>query len=464
MWRFIRSHWQVALILLLFLGSLGFLLLTSFAVVTIPNREMEQRRLLGLAAQELAEALQEYEGTWPPPLEKKGRITDRYHRSLAALAQQVLRKYPGCEGGIYFGRQLDQFAGFVHPDSPSPPPPHRRDPPPIETPTIRLQAREALERPASEGPLIEARDIDRGRIAVATCAVGDSRPAWAAAWVMMRLNPADVQRDHLKRYQLAAGLGLGGILLSLIWTYYLGQQLRQSQRQEEQLKDELRRSEHLASFGKLLAGVAHEVRNPLAGIRSTVQLWQRLPDTARSPESLEAVLHAVDQMSNLVNRLLQFTRSGHEHRSLGSINDLLAETIELIRAQATENQVVIVPEFAADLPNLLCSPQSLRQVFMNLFLNSLQAMPRGGTIRCRTQRLAQNVAITVSDTGPGIAAEHRRTLFDPFFTTRSDGTGLGLAFCREIIEQHGGKIELVHTELPGATFRIVLPIHPAPER
>jgi two-component system NtrC family sensor kinase len=115
---------------------------------------------------------------------------------------------------------------------------------------------------------------------------------------------------------------------------------------------------------------------------------------------------------------------------------------------------------AADLPLVAGSASALRQVFLNLTTNALQAMPEGGRLRIRTsyEPREREVVIEISDSGPGIAAEHQVHLFEPFFTTRPEGTGLGLAMCREILVQHGGQIEYLSTSGPGATFRLRLPV------
>ncbi len=218
------------------------------------------------------------------------------------------------------------------------------------------------------------------------------------------------------------------------------------------------RAERLAILGKLLAGVAHEVRNPLAGIRSTVQLWERLPDTARSPDSLHALVLTVDRLNEIVRRLLLFARVGdNEERRPISVNSELSETLNLLEAQAAGQGVVIERDFDPNLPNTFGSAGALRQVFLNLASNALQSMPQGGRLHCRTQYQPQHrtVEIQVSDTGPGISPNARKHLFEPFFTTRSDGTGLGLALCREFVLQQGGKIE-VDAVGPGATFRVIL--------
>ena len=144
--------------------------------------------------------------------------------------------------------------------------------------------------------------------------------------------------------------------------FSLGRTLRRQRLEHEALRAELRRSEHLAALGKLLAGVAHEIRNPLAGIRSTIQLWQRLPEKSQTTGSMEAVIHAADRLNDIVTRLLYFSRSDSNERQTVQVNDILKDTFALLAAQAERQIVSLELDLAADLPPVPASPSGLRQV------------------------------------------------------------------------------------------------------
>jgi signal transduction histidine kinase len=260
------------------------------------------------------------------------------------------------------------------------------------------------------------------------------------------------QRSY--RTAVLSNLLIGLLAVALVsYVFYLVRRYAALQRRAAQ------RAEHLAVLGKLLAGVAHEVRNPLAGIRSTVQLWERLPDTARSPDSIHAVIQGVDRLNEIVSRLLLFARMGdNDEPTPVSVNSVLADTLNLLEAQARSQAVAIERELEPDLPPVCASASALRQVFLNLATNALQAMPQGGRLHCQTRYESQKQAVEIrfSDTGPGIPPDVRKHLFDPFFTTRPDGTGLGLAICQEFLHEHSGKLEF-QAGGPGATFVVVLP-------
>src|SRR5262249_40683366 len=145
-------------------------------------------------------------------------------------------------------------------------------------------------------------------------------------------------------YQMSTFLALAGIATALALTWRLGRNLKREREAREQLRDELSRSEHLASLGMLLAKVAHEVRNPLAGIRSTVQLWERLPAESRTPESLQAVIAGVDRLDELLTDLLYFSRSENRERQSVDLNDVVRQTLDLIRAQAGTQNVALQVE------------------------------------------------------------------------------------------------------------------------
>jgi two-component system, NtrC family, sensor histidine kinase HydH len=277
---------------------------------------------------------------------------------------------------------------------------------------------------------------------------------------MYRVTGPESQLAQVTRYRLSTLLALGGILAALGLTWNLQRTLRREREDRERLRDELRRSEHLASLGMLLAKVAHEVRNPLAGIRSTAQLWKRLPEESRTPESLDAVVDAVDRINALVSQLLYFSRSETAARQSVDLNDVVREAFELLRAQAAQQNVRVDVDLEPDLPKIRGSAAGLRQVVLNLATNALQAIPQSGRLACRTRHLASThvVELEIADTGPGIDPEVRARLFEPFFTTRPQGTGLGLSLCREIVLQHDGTIDLIPATPHGTVCRVVLPV------
>jgi two-component system, NtrC family, sensor histidine kinase HydH len=469
----VGARWQTALVILLFLGSLAALFFNSVTAFLLPGEEPRARDEASAAVERLA---REGEPIIHEALPRANENTQgRLQRRLSDIAGSVLVERPGVEGGFYLAGDHDQFTGGAFPTErrppprppppgrdappPPPPPPPRRDPPPQEAPYIRQQIRDCLADEPGAAPVVRVLDVGPSRVVIAAVSVDQERPAPAAAWAMIRLTGPEQQHTQTVRYQISTVLALAGILLSLLLTANLAWTLRRERARRETLVDELRRSEHLASLGRLLAGVAHEVRNPLAGIRSTVQLWQRLPDQAQTPASLDAVLQAVDRLNALVGRLLYFARTGWEEPRPVDLNAVVRETVELVRAQADMQGVRLETDLAAILPRLAGSPQALQQVVLNLATNALQAMPTGGRLSLQTRASdgPRRAEPRVADTGPGVSAEVRPHLFEPFYTTRPEGTGLGLALCREIVRQHGGDIDLEAGDSSGAVFRVWLP-------
>ncbi len=471
-------RWQVALVLLLFVGSLAILLVSQLTFFWLPQREAGAREQVRAASRRMAAEAEEVLRRFP--LVEGHKVPKELHPELYAITRRVLADAPDVEGGFYLGNGFDQFTGYAFPTRPGSEPPHlkgprgphkkggppppeqpdRREPPPLEEPLIRLQARQTLDLEPGVGARVDVREVGPSLVMVATEPIGPRRPALAATWVMVRLTGPEHEQDRARRYLASTGLALGGVLLALLLAANLGRSLRHERIQRDRLREELRRAEHLASLGRLLAGVAHEVRNPLAGIRSTLQLWQRLPDQARPPDSMDALLGAVDRLESLVSRLLYFARSGYDNPRPVDLNALVRETVALLAARAQGQGVSWQVDLEAKLPAVPGSSQALHQVVLNLVTNALQAMPAGGRCSCRTRALeGGRVELQVGDTGPGVPAAARAHLFEPFFTTRPEGTGLGLALCREIVVQHGGTIEFEPG--PGAVFRVTLPAETA---
>jgi signal transduction histidine kinase len=259
-------------------------------------------------------------------------------------------------------------------------------------------------------------------------------------------------------YWVAAGLALGGIALSLLLMLGLGRTIRRQAVERDRLQTELRRSERLAALGKLLAGVAHEVRNPLAGIHSTVQLWQR--GIGPDEESVAGLVDEVDRLESIVARLLQFSRADAQDLAPGDLNAVAAEAARLARPAAEAQGVRVELELDPSLPPVAMAPPALLQVFRNLTANALHVMPGGGTLRLATKSDPSRRAalVTVSDTGPGLPPEVLAHLFEPFFTTKPSGTGLGLAIAREIALAHRGELRAgARSDGPGAAFTLLLP-------
>jgi two-component system sensor histidine kinase HydH len=449
---------QIALLAALFLGSLGGLVYDVFTVRATPEAERAARQRLREASSAMAKAAATLATQRPERTTVDAWLS--ISGELGKVAERVLRVYPGVEGGFFLDGDFDRFAGYAFPTSrpKRKPRPDKNEPPPLEEPYIRVQAHDSLNLPPGEISVL-VRDVGPSRVMIVTEPVGSDRPASAATWLMYRLVDPQLRERQVRRYQASTGLALCGLLLALVLTVGLGRSLKRQQREESRLRDELRRSERLAVLGTLLAGVAHEIRNPMAAIRSTVQLWQRMPERARTPESLEAVIRSVDRLNETVSQLLYFSRSDATAREPVDVNGLLNETLELFAAQASTQHLALQADLSDEVRGVYGSPGALRQVFVNLATNALQAMPDGGrlVVTTRLSTTGKTVMIDFADNGPGISPEVAPHLFEPFFTTRPNGTGLGLAICREIVVQHDGTIELVGSAASGARFRIELP-------
>lgn len=456
---------QAAGVIALFLISLAALFVNVFEAVVPQQRELDVRQQLVQVSRQLVTRVFDL----AQDLNSDGeRLPRAVNREWGAITSEILGNYPGVEGGFYVGGELEDFLGYAFPTgekSKHRGPSKRTDPPPKETPYIRLQARESLSVMNSD-VLVSTRDVGLSRVVVATAAIGSARPARCATWVMYRLSGPEQLESQVRRYQLSTGLAIGGLAGAILLTANLGRTSKRERREQDRLREELRRAEHLASLGKLLAEVAHEVRNPLAGIRSTVQLWQRLPLDSQTPESLQAVVGAVDRLDALLRQLLYFSRAENIDQQSVDLNSVVRESLELLRAQAAQQNVHVDLDLDSRLPEIRGSVTSLRQLVLNLTTNALQAMPHSGRFCCRTRwhDSDHTVEMEISDTGPGIDPAVRARLFEPFFTTRPEGTGLGLALCREIVLRHNGNIELESGKPLGTVCRVVLPAGSPPGR
>ena len=225
------------------------------------------------------------------------------------------------------------------------------------------------------------------------------------------------------------------------------------------LTDQLVRADRLAAMGELTAGVAHEVRNPLGVIRATVQLLEDAKgDPARTGEAAEVIKQEIDRLDRVIKALLDFGRPSTPTLVRTDVNEVLQDVILFTNRFAKQSDVRIIEDLAEDLPPVSGDPDQLKQVFLNLVTNAVQAMDEtGGTITIQTRPEADEyVRISVADTGPGIAPGDLTKVFDPFFTKRAEGTGLGLTIVHRIIDEHEGHIEVVSSP-DGSVFTVTLP-------
>ncbi len=227
----------------------------------------------------------------------------------------------------------------------------------------------------------------------------------------------------------------------------------------------LARSERLAVAGQLAASLAHEIGTPLNSISGHVQLMsrQKTGDEA-TQRRLQIIQKQIDNIVRIVKQLLSWTRKFELHIERVDVRHLLEEAILLSSPALEAKKIQVRTDFSWNCPRIYGDVGYLQQVFLNLINNSMDAMPRGGRLHLRLRSLArndsQNVVVEIKDTGEGIALENLEHIFDPTFTTKrlGTGTGLGLAICNQIVQQHGGTIEVESELKRGACFRITLPV------
>lgn len=231
---------------------------------------------------------------------------------------------------------------------------------------------------------------------------------------------------------------------------------------DHEMRRRLMEADRLAAVGELVAGVAHEVNNPLSSISAFAQLL--LGDaqlSASQRESLEIIRAETQRASQVVKDLLAFARRSETERVPLDLNALVARTIRMQQYQFTESAVLVESDLADDLPSVVGDARQLQQVCLNLLTNAVQAMaPRGGgVLAVRTRRAEGSVQLEIQDSGGGIAPAVREHIFEPFFTTKpeGEGTGLGLSVSYGIVAAHGGTIDVVDTSSTGTTFRVSLP-------
>lgn len=399
--------------------------------------------------------------------------------SLRGVSQAVLRSYPGVEGGYHDGTH---FLGYSYPT-------HDTGEKKTDVPTAELDDILAtISQSRSSGI---AQRVLRGQHDVVVIDAKETGPDSFVSWTMKRLpgqsDPGVHRREILlAALVLAALISIAGTLatgvalqrgvgqiksgLAALGTDFntrlpernheLGEISRSINRMAEarqKLEADLRREDRLRTIGRLVAGIAHEIRNPLNSIRLSIQyLERRLRDNQVRAEDLQPVVDEVDRLSSLLTNLLAFQKTREPMLREEPVAPVLQKCIALVQPQADSREIEIRYEASKPDVEALFDSEQLVQVVMNLLLNAVESVVKNGAIEVRTEECEGRVHIRVHDSGPGLTEEKAEHLFEAFYTTKPDGTGLGLAVSRELAVNMDGALRFVN-DGPGATFEIELP-------
>ncbi|RPI19113.1 MAG: HAMP domain-containing protein [Ignavibacteriae bacterium] len=246
------------------------------------------------------------------------------------------------------------------------------------------------------------------------------------------------------------------------WAETLENKVNQRTEELKRINDQLFRSEKLASIGKLAAGVAHEINNPLTGVLTNSSLMlEDLEENDPRREDLQVVVNETIRCREIVKRLLDFARQTKPQKKMTDLNALIENIILLVRNQSAFRNIIIKKVLDTSIPQIMVDADQIQQVFINFILNASEAMPNGGQLVVNTSlnHARDYIEIKFSDSGCGISEKDKRRIFDPFFTTKQQGTGLGLSISHGIIERHGGKIILDSELGKGTCFTIFMPVN-----
>lgn len=308
----------------------------------------------------------------------------------------------------------------------------------------------------------ELRGALAGRRALARLAAPPGHERWAAF--------APIRREHVPvaalvlegepRYEptlqrLRRTLGLAA-LASLLAIGALAALLVRTAGSALALERRLSRAENLAAMGRLTATLAHEIKNPLAILRGSAKRVAKLEPESR--QLADSMVEEVDRLSRTVNRYLQFARGEQVPGATGDAEAALAATLDLLEGEFHGRRVQLVRETAGGASTVRLDGESLKQVFLNLVLNALEASPEGGMVRVASSRTGRGAEVVVEDSGPGLSADVLARLGEPFVTTKAQGTGLGLFLVRRLLQSAGGELSAVNRPQGGARVVTRLPL------
>ena len=276
----------------------------------------------------------------------------------------------------------------------------------------------------------------------------------------------DLSNDYesIFRYQVMTLVTVSGVMLILFLIMIIvvkrGESIIQKRAQERlKLKEQLSRAKHLSSLGEMVAGVSHEIRNPLGIISSSAELLKKkMPAGDASSRIPDIIIEESTRLNNIITDFLNFARPREPNRFPCRIEAVIAKNIDFLSPQIENNGYTIRTQYDRNLPEIQADADMLYQAFLNILINAMQAMPDGGTIDIAAKSDERSLWIAFEDQGGGVSPKAREKIWDPFFTTKDKGTGLGLGIVKNIIETHEGQIRLENRSEGGTRVSIRLPV------
>jgi signal transduction histidine kinase len=258
---------------------------------------------------------------------------------------------------------------------------------------------------------------------------------------------------------------MGALFVVLIFVVKRGEGIIQKRARERlRLKERLSQAERLSALGEMAAGISHEIRNPLGIIRSSAELLKKKVTKIDPSNTMpDIIVEESSRLNSIITDFINFAKPGSPKLTLCRIEDVIEKNITFLSMQMKEKEYSIKKDYQNFLPAIQADADMLYQSFLNIFLNAMQSMPDGGIIDVAIRSNGNMITINFDDEGQGIAEDILEKIWDPFFTTKEMGTGLGLGMVKNIIESHGGNIQIDNRTHGGTRVTIKLPVE-SPER
>jgi signal transduction histidine kinase len=255
---------------------------------------------------------------------------------------------------------------------------------------------------------------------------------------------------------------MGALFVVLIYVVKRGEAIIEKRAEERlRLKEQLGRAERLSAMGEMAAGISHEIRNPLGIIRSSAELLKKKVAKIDPANTLpDIIVEEATRLNGIITDFINFARPRSPKLSPCRVEDIIEKNITFLAAQIDNGRYIIQKHYQNPLPDIMADASMLHQSFLNLFINAMQAMPEGGRVGVAIRSHGGRVVIDIDDEGQGIPGDLLDKIWDPFFTTKEKGTGLGLGIVKNVIESHGGSIGITNRTPHGARVTVELPISP----